>query len=55
MPYVNKIYSTIFLKDADNADTYFPFDSLDDFRLSNIERHFSEDHDCNYLFVTYEK
>lgn len=55
MLYVNKIYSTIFLKEADNADTYFPFDSLDDFRVSNIERHFSEDHDCNYLFVTFEK
>ena len=47
MHYVDKIYLTIFLKEADNADTYFPFNSLDDFRVSNIERHFSEDHDCN--------
>ena len=37
------------------ADTYFSYDLLNDFRVSNNGRNFSKDNDCNYLFVSYEK
>lgn len=55
MPYANKVHLTLLLNAAEKVDTYFPFDELEDFTVVRVDKCYSEEYECNYVYVTYEK
>ncbi len=40
---------------AEKVVTYFLFDELDNFVVTNVEKHYSHEYDCIFVFVTYIK
>lgn len=55
LPFADEVYLTMVLEKAERADTYFPCETLDDFKVTNIEKHYCDESDLGYLFVDYER
>lgn len=51
----DKIILTRIHKEADNVDTYFPSHILRDFHITDVVETFSEEYDCKYEYITYER
>lgn len=54
LPYAHEVHLTMIHKYAENVDTYFPMDKVNDkFTMYKSERGYSEKYDCKLTFITY--
>lgn len=51
--YADKIYLTMIHDNSKAADTYFPKEELDNFKIESSERHYDVEHDLEYSFINY--
>lgn len=55
LPYADEVHLTHIDKEAGKVDTYFPYEVLKQhFQIVKSEKHYSEEEECYYSFVTYK-
>lgn len=54
IPFANEAHLTFVDKEADKVDTYFPYNYMKQhLEIVSSEKHYSEEEECNYTFITY--
>ena len=55
VPHTDKIYLTKIHTKAEKSDTYFKEEWLSDFHVTDVVVNYSDQYECAYSFITYER